>query len=251
MPKFFIENNQVNNNEIIIESEDVNHITNVLRKRIGDSLHVCDKDTSKNYIVTIKQIKKDNILCDIDEELGSRAEPNINIALFQGLPKSDKMELIIEKGTEIGLSNVYPVEMERSIVKLKEKEKKVQRWQKIAEVAAKQSKRDIVPKVNDVINFKNIELYVKEYDILLVAYEDEEDLNIKNVLKQLSEKQLGNDKKLDIAVLIGPEGGIAPEEIDILKKFANTKVISLGKRILRTETAGIVVMSQLIYEFEF
>lgn len=249
MPKFFVENNQVNEKEIIIEGSDVNHITNVLRKKVGDILYICDKEISQNYMVSIRSISKDNIVCNIKEAIISQAEPNIKITLFQGLPKADKFEVIIEKGTEIGVLDIYPVQMERTIVKIKDQDKKLQRWQKIAEVASKQSKRDIVPKINNLISFQNIESIVSYYDILLVAYEEESNFTLKDILEEYKKETTSADWK--VGILIGPEGGISAKEIEYLKQFGQTRVVSLGKRILRTETAGIVMMSQLIYEFEF
>lgn len=155
------------------------------------------------------------------------------------------MELIIQKTTEIGVKEIIPVAMERSIVKLNEKEakKKIERWQKIAEVAAKQSKRDVIPKIGNVIRINDLCEKVKEYDVFIVAYENEEKISLKHVLKQ-------NKEIRKIGVLVGPEGGIDDKEIEKLKHYDNVKIVTLGKRILRTETAPITIASNIIYEFE-
>ena len=157
------------------------------------------------------------------------------------------MELIIQKGTELGVSTFWPVSFKRSIVKLSGKDeiKKVDRWQKIAEVAAKQSHRDLIPEVKNIINIKNICDLIQDYDVVLLAYENEENNYIKNELQNIKNSK----EKLKIAVIIGPEGGIEEEEIKILEE-AGSKVISLGKRILRTETVALQVSSIIMYELE-
>lgn len=253
MYKFFIETKQITNNTIEIIGEDVNHIKNVLRLKKGEKIQICNKQEKKTYESEIQEIKKDSIICKIRQEITQTTESNIYIHLFQGLPKAEKMETIIQKTTEIGISEITPVTMERTIVKLDEKSKqnKTQRWQKIAEVAAKQSKRDIIPKINSPINFKNIYENLEKYGIVLVAYEDEYNTTIKQVLKQIKQEynkcQTIQDKK--IAIIIGPEGGISKQEIQYLVENG-AKSVSLGKRILRTETAPIVMSSIIIYELE-
>ena len=158
MPKFFVKNEQIIDNKITIIGEDVNHIKNVLRLKIDDNIHICNVDTSINYNCGIFKINNDNIECIIFNEKASNCESNVHINIFQGLPKSDKMELIIQKSVELGADEITPVEMKRSVVKIdeKSKQKKIERWQKISEVAAKQSGRDIVPKINNIVNIKNI-----------------------------------------------------------------------------------------------
>ena len=137
MPKFFINNNQIDNNTIIITGKDVNHISNVLRMKIGEEIQVCDTDTSNNYLVKLQNIDKEKIYCDIIEKIKSEAEPEINLKIFQGIPKSDKMELIIQKSTELGVKEIIPVQMERCVSKItpKDEKKKIERWQKISEMA--------------------------------------------------------------------------------------------------------------------
>lgn len=246
MYKFFVEDKQINENKVNIVGEDVNHIKNVLRLENEEEICVCNKETSISFLCKIIKVDNNFVICEILEEIEDTTESNTYIHILQGLPKSDKLESIIEKCTEIGVKEITPVSMKRSIVKLEEKDKtkKLNRWQKIAEVAAKQSKRDTILKVNNVINFQNIFENVKDYDILLVAYEEEKENTLKEILKRYKNK--GNIK---IAVLIGPEGGIDESEINICKdnKFIS---ITLGKRILRTETAPLVVSSNILYELE-
>lgn len=247
MRKFFVDTNQINNNQIQIIGEDVNHIKNVLRLDIGEKIKICDKDTSINYISEIVEVTNKYVDCKILEKAENSSEGNVELHIFQGLPKADKMELIIQKGTELGVTEFIPVALKRSIVKLsgKDEDKKIDRWNKIAEVAAKQSMRDIVPKVRKVENIKNICNQIKDYDIVLLAYELEENNYIKNELQKIKNKQ----EKYKIAVIIGPEGGIDPEEAEMLKQNG-AKVISLGKRILRTETVALQVSSIIMYELE-
>lgn len=247
MRKFFVESNQINNNQIDILGEDVNHIKNVLRLEIGEKIKICDKTNQINYITEITEITVKYIKCNILELAENEAEGNVELHIFQGLPKADKMELIIQKGTELGVSEFIPVAFKRSIVKLsgKDEAKKIDRWNKIAEVAAKQSGRDLVPKVRNVENIKNVCNQIKDYDIVLLAYELEENNYIKCELQKLKNKQ----EKYKIAVIIGPEGGIEQEEVECMK-LNGAKVISLGKRILRTETVALQVSSIIMYELE-
>ena len=247
MYKFFVNENQIEENKIKIVEEDVNHIRNVLRLEKEEKICVCNKEKAISFLCNIIEINTDFIICEILEEITDTTETNCYIHIFQGLPKSDKFEFIIEKCTEIGVKEITPVSMKRSIVKLdeKDKSKKLIRWQKIAEVAAKQSKRDNILKVNNVINFQNIFEKVKDYDILLVAYEEERE----NTLKSIFNKFKSEKKDFKIAVIIGPEGGIDESEIKLCTDNDFVKV-TLGKRILRTETAPLVMASNIIYELE-
>lgn len=246
MPKFFIKTeNLKENEEIWITGSDVNHIKNVLRKKIDDKINICNSDTQANYECIIKNIEENKIICKIINETKSMSESSLNITIFQGLPKSDKMELIIQKSTELGVKTIVPVITKRTVVKLKDKDKqnKVDRWRKIAEVAAKQSGRDIIPTIENIINIADIKF--ENYDKVLVLYENEEKLSIKDEIAQLK----NNDKEeLNIGIVIGPEGGFAESEIEQLKLNQNVSVITLGKRILRSETVALVVSGILMYE---
>lgn len=267
MPKFFVKNNQIQNEMITILGEDVNHIANVLRLKKEDEIIICDKDEIINYKAKIIEIQKEKVVCNIIEKLTNTTESSIEVSIFQGLPKSDKMEYIIQKATELGVKEVIPVAMKRCVVKIDEKDmaKKTNRWQKIAEVAAKQSGRDIIPKVNEIINFQKMKDVICLYDLFLVAYEEEKQVTLKQVLQQTKERlQNGtikteeilklsdrkNEKdKIRIGVVIGPEGGLESKEVEELKQNG-AKIITLGNRILRTETASLAILSNIIYEFE-
>ena len=246
MRKFFIKENQIKNNKVEIIGEDVNHIKNVLRLSEKEKIKICDSDNQINYICEISEITKQNVLCNILEKAINTAEGNIELHIYQGLPKADKMELIIQKGTELGVTKFIPVALKRSIVKLngKDEQKKIERWQKISEVAAKQCERDLIPKVENVQNLNDILLRVKEYDLFLVAYELEKEIYIKKELKNLNSNQ-----EYKIAVLIGPEGGLEKEEVEKLESYG-AKVVSLGNRILRTETVALQIASIIMYELE-
>lgn len=246
MPKFFIKTeNLKENEEIWITGSDINHIKNVLRKKVDDKINICNSDTQKNYECVIKNIEENKIVCKILDEVKSLAESNINITIFQGLPKSDKMELIIQKTTELGVKTIVPVITKRTVIKLKDKDKqnKVDRWRKIAEVAAKQSGRDIIPTIENIINIADIKF--DEFDKIFVLYENEEKISIKDEIEQLKND---NKEELNIGIVIGPEGGFVESEIEQLRLNQNVSVVTLGKRILRTETVALVVSGILMYE---
>lgn len=247
MGKFFVKTNQINNSVINIIGDDVNHIKNVLRLNVGDRIDICNSESSQNYICEIKNIFSKEIECIIIEELETSTEGNVELHIFQGLPKSDKMELVIQKGTELGAKEFIPVSFKRSIVKLtgKDEAKKIDRWNKISEIASKQCGRDIIPKVRNIESIKDICNQINDYDIVLVAYELEKE----NYIKKEMQKIKGTKDKYKIAIVIGPEGGIEPEEINVLKE-SGAKIISLGKRILRTETVAMQVSSIIMYELE-
>lgn len=246
MPKFFVRTNQIDGNQIKIIGEDVKHITQVLRAKIGEEITICDIDTTLNYITTISQMTAEMVICSIIDCVKSFVESNIEVTIFQGLPKADKLEYIIQKNTELGAKEIVPVNMSRSVVKIDKKSepKKIERWQKIAEAAAKQSGRDCIPKVEQVINISNLCDRIKHFDKVILAYENEE----KNTLKK-ELKTLDGTKHVKIGIIVGPEGGIDKSEVDLLIN-AGAKVVTLGKRILRTETASITMMSNIIYEYE-
>lgn len=243
MHKFFVENENIKNDQVIINGNNKNHITNVLRMKIGEKVLISNKDKYNTFECEIIEINKDKVICNINKEIENKTETRVKIDIFQGIPKSDKMEYIIQKSVELGANSIIPVNMKYCIAKIKDEEKKNARWQKIAESAAKQSKRDIIPVIENSKNIEEICERIKEYDLVLVAYENEENITIKDIL------QSNNDKK-SIAVVIGPEGGISEEEISKLKENG-AKVVSLGKRILRTETASLAVLSMIMYEYDF
>ena len=247
MPKFFVRDNQIKDETITILGEDVKHIANVLRMKPEEELQICNIDNAENFIAQIQNISKEEIKCCIKEKIQSNVESKIDIHIFQGLPKADKMELIIQKATELGVKEITPIQMERCIVKIDAKDgiKKVQRWQKIAEVAAKQSGRDIIPTINEIKNIKNIYNLCENYDIVIVAYENEKNTTLKQVLKDVKT----TNKFPKIAIVIGPEGGIDMAEIQNMEQ-SGAKIVTLGNRILRTETVALVITGIIMYEFE-
>lgn len=247
MPRFFVKNEQIKGTTIEILGEDVKHITNVLRKQIGDNIEICDQDTEKSYICEIEKIGNESILTNIIEELQSY-DDNIKVDIYQGLPKADKMELIIQKSVELGVNSIIPVAMKRCVVKIdsKDESKKIARWQKIAESAAKQSGRSTIPEIKNIVNIEKIIQLIKEYDCVIVAYENEKNNTIKRELLEIKEKVYD---KVKIAVVIGPEGGLEEKDVELLK-HNGAKIVTLGHRILRTETVALNVLSVIMYELE-
>lgn len=253
MSKFFVKTEQINNNDIVIIGDDVNHIINVLRMKKTDKVQICNQDTGDNYNAEIVNYSKNEVECKIISRINETTESNVHITLFQGIPKFEKMELIIQKNTEVGIKSIVPVIMERTVIKLDEKiaSKKLERWQKIAEIAAKQSMRDIIPQIGNITKLKDID--TTEFDAVLVAYENEEHNMLKTELQKLERKIKSNnssEQQYNIAIVIGPEGGISEKELVMLAE-KNAKFVSLGKRILRTETAGVVMAGNIIYELEY
>lgn len=248
MPKFFIESKNIENNIITIQGKDVNHIKNVLRRKKGDRIEVCDKTTQQDYLCEINNLEEEKIICNILKKIENNIESKIKVTIYQGLPKSDKMELVIQKSVELGVYEITPVEMKRCVVKLNEKDKnkKIERWQKISEVASKQSGRNIIPKINDVIKISKICEICSQYDIFIVAYEDEKENTLKQELKKLTKQQ---NKEINIGVLIGPEGGLDSKEVESLQNNG-AKIVTLGQRILRTETVALNILSIIMYELE-
>lgn len=244
MYKFFVEDKEIKNNEVILIDENKNHITNVLRMKIGEQILVSSKTTSNTFQCEITKIDKEKVVCTIKNKLELKTEPKVKVDLFQGLPKSDKMEYIIQKSIELGIHSVIPVNMKYCIAKIKDEEKKNTRWNKIAESAAKQSKRDIIPVIENSINLKELCNKIKEYDLTLLAYENEENITIKDVLRN-SKNNINT-----IAIIIGPEGGLSQDEVSELQKNG-AQIVSLGRRILRTETASLAVLSMIMYEYDF
>lgn len=208
MPKFFVNSNQIQENNIKVTGQDVNHIKNVLRKKLEDEIIICNSDNSKDYICKITNLNENEIQCEIKEKIKTEVESNIKVSIFQGLPKADKMELIIQKSVELGAFDITPIEMKRCVVRLNEKDKikKIQRWQKISEVAAKQCERSLIPQINNIISLQNVCNLCEKYDIVLVAYENENKNTLKSEICTLKQFITNDDKNIKIAILIGPEG---------------------------------------------
>lgn len=244
MHRFFVNQSQIHDNSINIIGKDVNHIKNVLRLGETQEIEVCNKDTNAVYRCKIENINDNEIKCSILYEEDINTESDIEIHIFQGLPKADKMELIIQKSVELGAKKVFPVTMKRCIVKFDEKtaQKKIARWQEISKTAAQQSKRDMIPKIEQIINIDELCSMIHEYDLMLLAYEEEKEKYLKDEINTL--KDIKNAK---IGIIVGPEGGLEKEEVQKLEQNG-AKVITLGKRILRTETVALVLTGIIMYE---
>ena len=243
MHNFFVESSAKHGNCYVIAGGDFNHIKNVLRMCKGDTFLV--SESGVNNLCEIKNFDGECVIAEIIEENFRNTELPNKIYLFQGLPKSDKMELIIQKAVELGASAIIPVEMSRCVVKLDDKKKKskTSRWQAIAESAAKQSKRTVIPEVYDAIPYKQAINMAAELDMFIVPYECKD--GMKSTADALSE--MTNCKS--IGIVIGPEGGFDDSEIESAIN-AGGKIVSLGKRILRTETAAITAVSMCMLNLE-
>ncbi|BEP29683.1 RsmE family RNA methyltransferase [Helicovermis profundi] len=248
MNRFFIKKENVSDNiATVSEKTDVNHILKVLRMNLGDDAEIC-VSSGEVYLGELQNITSESVEFRIIEKIEKVYESPINIDIYQGLPKSTKMDLIIQKNTELGVKTFTAVNFDRCITFFKDKKsenKKIERWQKIAEAAAKQSKRTYIPKINESIDMDRLVILSKNYDLLIIAYENDEDTGIKKVFSDIKSKNIDSKK---VAIVIGPEGGFEESEIDILKELSNSYIINLGTRILRTETAGFVISSIIQYE---
>lgn len=245
MYQFFVEPSQIQGNRIVITGKDVNHIKNVLRMKKGEEISVSNGVDSKEYRCGIEELLEDEVVCTLRFVKEDGMELPSKVYLFQGLPKADKMELIIQKAVELGVFQVIPVSCKRSVVKLDEKKakSKIARWQGIAEAAAKQSKRGIIPEVRDVMTMKEAIAYSQSCEVKLIPYELAEGMEkTKEIIDSLKPGE-------DVAVFIGPEGGFEEAEVHAAME-SGIVPITLGKRILRTETAGMTVLSWIMYRLE-
>ncbi|MFI3236860.1 MAG: RsmE family RNA methyltransferase [Lachnospiraceae bacterium] len=245
MFQFFVEKAAVQPTAVCIIDANLNHMKNVLRMKVGEQFYVSVKDDSCKYLCELEGYEEDMARCHIIEAVEDTTELPCEITLYQGLPKSDKMELIIQKAVELGVSHIVPVGMERSVVKLDDKKakSKIDRWNAIAESAAKQSKRDVIPTIGAVLSYKQALGACKEQDVIILPFEHAEGMNqTRKVLE-------GIEKGQSIAIFVGPEGGFSDKEIE-LALAQDIHVITLGKRILRTETASLAILSMLGYLLE-
>lgn len=243
MNRFFVNNQNITDDTITIDNkEDIKHITRVLRLKENDEVEISDGEKYE-YIGKIKQILDNTIELEIIKKELFQREPKLKISLYQSIPKQSKMEYIIQKCVELGVSDIVPVFTHRTVVQDKGNfHKKVERWQKIALEAAKQSKRGIVPQVKNTISFKEMLREIKEHDRILFLYEGEKNTTIKQILRNQSNGQ-------NIAIIVGPEGGFTTEEVEQACDNGADSV-SLGKTILRTETAGAACVAVVLYELE-
>lgn len=242
MDRFFVDKNNIDleNGTCIIEGEDVKHISKVLRCKVGEKLEICDKDNSE-YVCEITDISKNQVDLNILEKNEIKRESDLKVKLYQGLPKSTKMEFILQKLTEVGVDEIILVSTKRSVVKVDDKKegKKLERWERIIYEAAKQSKRGKIPTLRGVLSFDEALEDMKNNDMNICPYENEKTVSIKSAIR-------GSDIN-NIGIFVGPEGGFEEEEIQTLQDI-DSKVVSLGPRILRTETASVVASSIVLYE---
>jgi len=244
MHRFFVEPHQVAEDTIRIEGTDVNHIKNVLRMKVGDVLQISDGH-NQQYLCSILSMESTEVVVSIEETLATSTELPSKLYLFQGLPKGDKMEFIIQKAVELGVYEIIPVATKRAVVKLDEKKaaKKVERWNSIAESGAKQSGRNVVPTVMDVMSYNEALAYAKKLDVVLIPYELAEGMEeTRQIIADIRQGQ-------SVGIFIGPEGGFEVEEVE-RAKMQGILPVTLGKRILRTETAGLTMLSILMYHLE-
>ena len=244
MYRFFVEESQIYNGTVHITGSDVNHIKNVLRMRPGEKILV-STGGEKEYHCAVSDFPEGEVLAAVEEVTAADRELPSGIVLFQGLPKGDKMELIIQKAVELGATEIVPVEMKRCVVKLdrKKEESKLKRWNAIAESAAKQSGRMMIPQVHSVLTMKEAFAYAKGFDVNLIPYELAEGMKeTKAILDQVK-------PGMRVGIFIGPEGGFDVEEVEAAMT-EGIHPITLGRRILRTETAGMTMLSILMFQLE-
>ena len=260
MYHFFVDKQNIDtvNNRVIIEGGDVNHIRNVLRMRPGEEISVGTGEDDNEYRCEIESLEEDKVTCILRFIKSSDVESPADIILFQGLPKADKMEMIIQKCVELGVTEIVPVSCERCIVKLDDKkaDAKVKRWQGIAEAAAKQSKRAVIPEITVPLSMKEALKKASGMDIKIIPYElargMEKTAEIFDRISGLNTEnkaENNSERRPQIAVFIGPEGGFTEEEIKLAKE-CGVEPVSLGKRILRTETAGMAVLAWIDFCLE-
>lgn len=244
MHHFFVTPQQISGDKIRIEGGDVNHMKNVLRMKLHEKAEISDGE-SRTYLCEVEAYEEDVAVLHILEEMEADTEPASKLYLFQGLPKSDKMELIVQKAVELGVYQVIPVAMKRSVVRLDDKKaaKKADRWNSIAESAAKQAGRSRIPEVTMSLSYKEALKMAEELDVTLLPYELAGGMKVtREVIRQIKSGQ-------SVGIFIGPEGGFEPEEVDAAVSMG-AKVITLGRRILRTETAGLATLAILMFELE-
>lgn len=246
MLHLFADPSDVQDELLTITGPEVNHIRNVMRLKPGEEISVSIGGDGKEYRYGIESYTEDSVLCRLRFVKDKEVELPVKVLLFQGLPKADKMDLVVQKAVELGAAEIIPVSMERCVVKLDagKADKKTARWQTIAESAASQSRRSIIPRVLAPMSMKEAIEYAKEQtEVRVIPYElQEDDGSVKQYLESLKEGQ-------SVSIFIGPEGGFAPGEVELAKE-AGIRPISLGRRILRTETAGLAILSWLIYILE-
>ena len=245
MYRFYITNRQIDGDTIWIEDSDVNHIKNVLRLEKGDWLVACDGD-GKDYVCRIQSLAPDRIGLSVEKVQDTGTELDTRITLFQGIPKKDKMELIIQKAVELGAYEIVPVMMKRCVVKLSEEkkiQKKLERWQMIAQAAAKQCDRGIIPVVHPPVTVEQAFDMAGSLEYNMIPYELQEGMETS---REIVDEAC---KHSSVGIFIGPEGGLEPAEVERAVQIG-AHPISLGKRILRTETAGMALLSIMMFQLQ-
>lgn len=251
MDRFFVEPEHLNLDDktLYIDGEDVKHISKVLRYGQGDEIEVCDSN-GHEYICRIESIDKTRIDLSIVDEVDINRESRIRVSLYQGVPKSTKMDIILQKLTEAGVDEIVLVNTKRSVVNIKgdKADKKFDRWERIIYEAAKQCKRGLIPKLRGILTFKEALEDMEKNDINICPYEVEKSLGIKEALQTDQVKRiLENKDEVRVGIFIGPEGGFAEEENEMVKA-AGIASVTMGPRIFRTETASIVATAITLYE---
>lgn len=245
MHRFYVGTENIEDNRIVITGSDVNHIKNVLRLNKGEKIVICDGQ-GQDYYCIIDNVAKEQVIAVIEDKQKANTELSTKIYLFQGLPKKDKMELIVQKAVELGAYEIVPVKMKRTIVKIdneKKEKAKHNRWQTIANEASKQSRRGILPNVHEIVSYKEAIDMAKELEYVILPYELAENMEYtRKIIEEAS-------KCSSIGIFIGPEGGFEEEEVSLAKENG-IKPITLGNRILRTETAGLTTLAMLMYNIE-
>lgn len=247
MNQFFIEPSAVADDKVIITGEDVNHIVNVLRMRKGESVSLVESVSGLTYYADIESMDQDSIVCVIQDVQSESRELPVKVTIYQGMPKSDKLEFVIQKSVEMGAVRIVPVNMKRSVVKIDQSkvEKRCARWNSIAESAASQSKRGVIPEVAEPMTLTEAVKDAASCGAILLPYELAEGIDeTRTILSEI--RDAGTDS---IAVFIGPEGGFDETEVKEITD-AGGRIITLGNRILRTETAPIAILSWITYLFE-
>lgn len=237
MANFYIDKKDITENTAIIQGEEAQHISRVLRMKKGDNVTLCDGEGCF-YEAVLSEFSDKTVTADILSSRRAETEPLVQITVFQGVPKNPKLETIVQKATEIGVVRIVPMDTVRAVAKL-DKAAKVDRLRKIAREAAKQSRRGIVPEVTECVSFKEAVKMATNADLAIIPYEEETEVSLKKALAGKSPKT--------VSIMIGPEGGFEKEEIDLAKESGIISV-TLGKRILRTETAPLVVSAAVLYE---
>ncbi len=248
MNHFFTDPSLIQGMDIYIHGDDVKHIKNVLRMKAGEEISVSNGVDDKEYRCEIVTVTDDEVRCRLRFIKEEGVELPLRITLFQGLPKADKMELIIQKAVELGAAAIVPVECKRCVTQLDDKRyaKKQSRWQEIAQAAAKQSRRAFIPEVGELMSFKQAIERAKDMECRCIPYELAEGMEATKAFMEMIKKAPAG---AEAAVFIGPEGGFAEEEVELAQQNGITPV-SLGRRILRTETAGMAILSMMMYELE-